>query len=593
MYRVVLAALATVALVGVLALLIVESRSANDEHRATHAERVVAIENLQESTNTVLTSTLDAFREGRNLPQAFNSALARLVDNSNRLRSADDERPAEGATNPKFAEYDSALEQFLGNAHAFATPQNALAEALRLLQDVSPDAVKDLRQSGLREQSQDTYVMAIDVIDYATGQGSPNPDTLAERLEVLYYDADIEAQAPGRLNEYVKAAHSVLSERAAVEVALERLRNDPFSASLSALSNTIMADNRETVNRAERAQLLLAVCVVILLAGTGYVMMRLQSSYGALNRSNAELAKVNDTLEDRVTTRTEQLKVAYDELKESQVQLVQAEKMSSLGGLVAGISHEINTPLWYLINNATVVQECLNSVKSLVATAESMITSIQTGKEVKQTLLSGIADMRKALDDGMSDDLSEASTLNSESIDGLEDLTELAQSLKDFSRLDRTQEGQLNVNDGLDKTLLIAKNRLKGNITVHKHYGEIPLVYCAPSQINQVFLNLVTNAADAIDGTGEIVLRTWQEGDNVLIRVSDSGCGIPEATLSKILDPFFTTKEIGKGTGLGLSIVQRIVEAHDGELRIESVDGQGTSMTVVLPINEPDPYDDV
>ena len=165
----------------------------------------------------------------------------------------------------------------------------------------------------------------------------------------------------------------------------------------------------------------------------------------------------------------------------------------------------------------------------------------------------------------------------------MEDLTELAQSLKDFSRLDRAQQGQFNVNDGMEKTLLITKNKLKNKVTVHKHFGDVPSIYCSPSQINQVFLNLITNAADAIDDQGEVVVRTWEEDGNVMVSVADSGCGIPEDVMDKIRDPFFTTKEVGRGTGLGLSIVDRIVNSHNGELRIESQLGKGTVITLMLP----------
>ncbi len=123
---------------------------------------------------------------------------------------------------------------------------------------------------------------------------------------------------------------------------------------------------------------------------------------------------------------------------------------------------------------------------------------------------------------------------------------------------------------------------------MHKHYRDVPSIYCSASQINQIFLNLLTNAADAISGSGDIVLQTWEEDDNVVISISDSGAGIPAEVLPNILDPFFTTKEVGKGTGLGLSIVDQIVTKHDGEIHIESEPGEGTCVTVTLPISRHD-----
>ena len=148
----------------------------------------------------------------------------------------------------------------------------------------------------------------------------------------------------------------------------------------------------------------------------------------------------------------------------------------------------------------------------------------------------------------------------------------MAQSLKDFSRLDRAPVASFDVNAGLDKTLVIAKNIVKHKATVNKFYGEIPEIQCSPSQINQVFLNIITNAAQAIETQGEIVITTkLHDANHVAIRISDTGCGIPEENLSKIRDPFFTTKEVGTGTGLGLSIVDEIIRSHHGELLVESV----------------------
>ena len=163
----------------------------------------------------------------------------------------------------------------------------------------------------------------------------------------------------------------------------------------------------------------------------------------------------------------------------------------------------------------------------------------------------------------------------------------MAQSLKDFSRIDRAPVGSFDANAGLDKTLTIARNILKHKAEVHKFYGEIPEIECSPSKINQVFLNLITNAAQAIEDRGEIVLKTrLLDEQHVAISVSDTGCGISEENLGKIRDPFFTTKDVGTGTGLGLSIVDEIIRSHGGELRVESKVGVGSTFTVILPVRQ-------
>ena len=185
------------------------------------------------------------------------------------------------------------------------------------------------------------------------------------------------------------------------------------------------------------------------------------------------------------------------------------------------------------------------------------------------------------------DSLLEAESLLTDSIDGLAELTHMAQSLKDFSRLDRAPVDSFDVNEGIEKTLVIAKNALKYKATVHKHYGDLPRIECSPSQINQVFLNIITNAAQAIEDTGDVIITSRRrDEDYVSITVTDSGCGIPQENLDKIRDPFFTTKEVGTGTGLGLSIVDEIVRSHGGELLIESEVGKGSSFTIVLPVKQ-------
>ena len=584
MLRTATAIVATLLLVGVLGLLIVESRSVDAEYYTFHTERTRAIETTREDLNTITTGVDEAFKEGRTIPFTVNAALGRIVDANEVLRNAGERTGPDSELRSQIATYDASIDGFITAARTFTARQNELAESLRLLQEESPEAVKDLRRFNLRIQSQNVFSLALDVIEFASGRTRADTDQLLQRIDALRTDADIDARAPGMIDSFLDAANNVITGRGAAEAALNTLNRTSVSNELWALSDTIAADNRETVGKAERARLLLSMCAILLVAGVAFVVFRLQQSYRALNQSNAELEKLNSSLEERVSDRTQELSSAYNELKESQVQLVQAEKMSSLGELVAGISHEINTPLWYLTSNATVVQERLESLAEFTTIGESMIAAARSGESVREKITQGLKDMQRMFADGLKDDLDEANDLVQDSIDGLGDLTELAQGLKDFSRLDRAQQGEFDVHEGLDKTLLIAKNKLKSKVSVHKHYGEVPKIHCSPSQINQIFLNLLTNAADAIDENGEILVRTWSEDGKVHISIADTGCGIEEDVLPKIWNPFFTTKEVGKGTGLGLSIVNRIVSSHGGELQVESEVGKGTNITVVLPI---------
>lgn len=579
-----LAAVAIGLLLAVLSLLTIESRSVTEDYYIAHANRVRAIETSKNDLTSIVQGAESAFSEGRSVPESVILAFPRLTENNQLLQGMLESTGSDSPVASQLPLYDGALASFVADGLAYVERQNALGTALRTLQEESPIIVKDLRRYDLRIQSQNTFSLALDLIEFATGQRGSDVAKLQERIDLLRNDSIVESRVPGRLDGFTSAATLVLTERVAAEAALKAVSRSAIDNQLATLSEHVLVENRRTIGRAERARLLLSIFAVLLVVGTGYAMLKLQKSYRDLNRSNAELAKVNDSLEDRVVTRTEELSVAYNDLKESQVQLVQAEKMSSLGELVAGISHEINTPLYYLSSNATIVQERLKTVHDFFSIAEKMITAVATRESVNEVLSTGLLDMRNMLSEGMKDDIDEAGDLIQDSIEGLEELTELAQSLKDFSRLDRAKQGEFNVNDGLNKTLLIAKNRIKNKVTVHKHYGDVPAIHCSPSQINQIFLNLITNASDAIETTGELVLKTWHEGTNVCISVGDSGTGIPEDLLAKIRDPFFTTKEVGKGTGLGLSIVEQIVTSHSGELKIESVPGKGTVVTVILPI---------
>lgn len=584
MLRASLAALAAILLVGVLSMLIVESRAVKEDYYAAHAERMRAIETSRNDLAAVIQGAQGAFDDGRQVSESTELAFLRLTENNALLQGAEERLLDNPAVASQLSAYDSELSVFLRNGKDFSARQNAFADALRTLQDESPSVVKDLRRYDLRLQSQNTFSLAIDIIEYATGSGGQSSEKLAERIETLLRNSAINSQMPGTVDAFAKAGNEVIEQRTAAAEALQSLAGSRIIATLWTLSNEVLNDNRRTVSRAEMARLLLSICTVLLLLGAGFTMFRLQTSYRELNKSNRDLESMNDSLEERVASRTHELTAAYDELKESQVQLVQAEKMSSLGELVAGISHEINTPLWYLISNSTILQERMDLVSEFCEIAERMLEAVRSQESVKESVSKGLVEMRKMLNDGMKDDIDEAKDLIKDSIEGLEELTELAQSLKDFSRLDRARHGEFNVNDGLDKTLLIAKNRLKSKVTIHKYYSDVPTVQCSPSQINQIFLNLLTNAADAIEESGDVVIRTSAENNTVRISIADTGSGISADVLSKIRDPFFTTKEVGKGTGLGLSIVDQIVSSHGGELLIESEPGKGTTVTIVLPI---------
>lgn len=467
--------------------------------------------------------------------------------------------------------------------------QTQYAGAVAFLRASGAGVIQDLRSAGFERAAADAFQLVVGTLDFAGKDASVQASELERLLVTLGRDQRVDAM-PASVATLRDSVATILSSKPLIESKLTQLLGSSLGTHAEALSSAARDLYTAAVTRIDQARLMLAIYAVVMLVAVGFVAVRLHASYRDINRANADLASLNESLEQRVAQRTQELSSTLADLKESQVQLVQAEKMSSLGQLVAGISHEINTPLLYLANNAELIRERLEPLRDFImgcSAAFSIKHEQFPDRASYQTAFVGaLKDVKSQLRDQELDAaVEEIQDLTRDSIAGLGELTEMAQSLKDFSRLDRAPIASFDVNAGLDKTLLIAKNIVKHKATVTKHYGDIPEIECSPSQINQVFLNIVTNAAQAIEQQGEIVITTkLHDADRVAIRIADTGCGIPEENLNKIRDPFFTTKEVGTGTGLGLSIVDEIIRSHHGELLVESVVGKGSAFTVVLPI---------
>ncbi|AZE49690.1 Signal transduction histidine kinase [Pseudomonas chlororaphis] len=293
-------------------------------------------------------------------------------------------------------------------------------------------------------------------------------------------------------------------------------------------------------------------------------------------------------LEERVEQRTLAFKQAsaalqreIDERKLLESQLVQSEKLASLGQLAAGVAHEINNPIGFISSNLGALDNYFKRLQEMLeayANAETGIGASELRDRLKQLRTDIELDFL----------LEDIPLLIKESKDGIGRVSRIVKDLKDFSRVDSTQEWQwANLQQGIDSTLNIVAAEIKYKADVIKEYAELPEVECLPSQINQVVMNLIVNAAQAMGNErGTITLRNGVEGENVWIEVADNGSGIPPDSLQKIFDPFFTTKPVGQGTGLGLSLSYGIVKKHRGEISVRSEVGVGTTFRVELPVHQ-------
>ncbi|MCP5059860.1 MAG: GAF domain-containing protein [bacterium] len=284
-------------------------------------------------------------------------------------------------------------------------------------------------------------------------------------------------------------------------------------------------------------------------------LLRTLANQSAIAIENAqafdEIAKLNETLEVRVDERTR-------ELRETQAQLVQSEKMRSLGQMVAGVAHELNNPIGFVHANLQLLDGYVERLVSSSSDAERR----QKSRQAIEKLLG-------------------------RSREGTDRVKQIVQDLRTFSRTDHADLQQVCLNEEIDRTLTLMEPRLKAGVEVDRDYEELPQVRGFAGQLNQVFMNLLMNACDAMEGRGKITIRTRPEGDGVRLEFGDDGPGMPEEVKSQVFDPFFTTKPVGQGTGLGLSLSHGIVERHGGTMEVESEAGVGTTFVLHLPFEPP------
>jgi signal transduction histidine kinase len=273
----------------------------------------------------------------------------------------------------------------------------------------------------------------------------------------------------------------------------------------------------------------------------------LENQKETLENQNAELEVQND-----------ELMKSKQQIEQQQAQLIQSEKMASVGLLTAAITHEINTPIGAINSNAQMSDMMLSALAEnpTVQSEEELHAMLQQLKEVNNVNLMACSR-----------------------------IIEIIKSLKSFSRLDQAEFQEADINEGIKSVLILTNNLLKGRITIHEDYGTIPLVKCFPGQLNQVFMNIIVNASQAMEKNGELFIRTWQRDRDIYITIRDTGTGIKPEDQSKIFEPGFTTKGVGVGLGIGLYISYNIIRNHKGEISVTSEPDQGTEFTIQIPMD--------
>jgi len=279
----------------------------------------------------------------------------------------------------------------------------------------------------------------------------------------------------------------------------------------------------------------------------------------------------------------EELEQANKQLKQTQTQMVHQEKMAGLGQLAAGIAHEINNPVGFLMSNLGTLNEYVNTFKKFFDCYDQLFDSIDAKNEIgMQRCIDQVNALKEAED--LDFVLNDIEHLVSESAEGAERVKDIVLGLRNFARLDEAEIKEMDIHEGIESTLNVIWNVVKYKADVIKSYGDLPRLVCYPAQLNQVFMNLLTNAAQAIDDKGTIHIRTFVRDEQIVVEIEDTGKGILPEYLDKLFDPFFTTKPVGKGTGLGLAISHGIIEKHKGRISVQSEVGKGTVFTVFLPL---------
>lgn len=389
-----------------------------------------------------------------------------------------------------------------------------------------------------------------------------------------------------RVTIFMRHVQTILREQEEVNRQLSQIAAEPAAAQIDVIQKILTGQQIQAGQQTRQYRLGLLVFSVALIALLLLAATRLRRNHNQLNHVNAQLREANDYLEQRVQQRTAALQASNAQLhneirdrKQRESQLIQSSKLASIGHLAAGIAHEINNPLGFISSNFNTLGTYLQELFELLAVCEQALAA----SSIPAPHLQALAATRARIEpDYLKQDIP---LLLAESAEGMERVRKIVQDLKEFSRVDSGQQWQYaDLHQNIDTTLNILGREIHAVADIVREYGALPGIECQPSQLNQVILNLLKNAAHAISpGRGTITIRTGVTQHMVWFEISDTGAGIPPEVLPHIFDPFFTTHAIGDGTGLGLSLSYGIVQEHGGQIEVQTAVAGGSTFRVSLP----------
>ena len=482
----------------------------------------------------------------------------------------------------QFTELQKIIDKKENEVEQFKSKLSVLQNSLRYFPIVTNGLIQDLdaiqRLDRILSQKLESLLQQI-LIYSLNGREDLRPSIITSLNRLSVSSQGLTGELNDRLANITKHAETIIRVQTEISLLVQESLNQPSGSAIDRLIVDYEIYHKQILQDSNNYRLILYALMIGLFV---YVVILFQA------RQKSHYLKLsNERLEYQVRDRTQALETTLQDFQQSQAQLIQAEKMSGLGQLVAGIAHEVNNPINFIYGNIKPAQQYTNDLFELLNLYT--IHYPQPHPEIQE--------MIEEIDLGfMSQDLKKLLTSMKFGADRIRDLV---LSLRNFSRLDEADRKQANLHEGIDSTILILQHRLKskGNyeeIQLIYDYGELPIVNCYPGQINQVLMNILANGIDALEESCEkdnsfiptIQIRTQPiEENRVQIQIIDNGPGISKAVLDRIFDPFYTTKPIGQGTGLGLSIsYQIIVEKHGGTLECFSEPGQGTEFRIRLPL---------